>query len=105
VRQLENVIRRIVVLHDGETVTPDMLPPLVAGDAASQARPDPSHAASQGHPASVATAIRPFREQEREIVEAALAAFSGNVSRAAAALQISPATIYRKLQNWGISPP
>ena len=26
VRQLQNVIRNIVVLHDGEFVTPDMLP-------------------------------------------------------------------------------
>jgi two-component system repressor protein LuxO len=105
VRQLENVIRRIVVLHDGEIVTAEMLPPLVASDAASEARPDPSHAASRGHPAPVAMAVRPFREQEREIIETALSAFSGNVSRAAAALQISPATIYRKLQNWGTSPP
>jgi two-component system repressor protein LuxO len=105
VRQLENVIRRIVVLHDGETVTAGMLPSLTANDAASQGRPGAIPPASQGHPMPVSAAIRPFREQEREIIETAIAAFSGNVSRAAAALQISPATIYRKLHNWGISAP
>jgi two-component system repressor protein LuxO len=105
VRQLENVIRRIVVLHDGEMVTAGMLPSLMANDGASHGRPGAIPPASQGHPAPISAAIRPFREQEREIIETALAAFSGNVSRAAAALQISPATIYRKLQNWGTTSP
>jgi two-component system repressor protein LuxO len=105
VRQLENVIRRIVVLHDGEMVTARMLPSLMANDGASHGRPGAIPPASQGHPAPISAAIRPFREQEREIIETALAAFSGNVSRAAAALQISPATIYRKLQNWGTTSP
>jgi two-component system repressor protein LuxO len=81
-----------------------MLPSLMANDGASQGRPRANPSPSQGHLTPIATAIRPFRDQEREIIETALAAFSGNVSRAAAALQISPATIYRKLQNWGISP-
>lgn len=45
-------------------------------------------------------AIMPFWEQEREIIEAALNAFGGNISRAALALQISPSTIYRKKQSW-----
>jgi two-component system repressor protein LuxO len=96
VRQLENVIRRIVVLHDADLVSAEMLPSLPDSGA--------PQASSQGHAAPVPAAIRPFREQERAIIEAALAAFSGNVSRAAAALQISPATIYRKLQAWGTGP-
>jgi two-component system repressor protein LuxO len=104
VRQLENVIRRIVVLHDGETVTADMLPSLTATQGACQGDFIAFRPASQGHFTPDSGVIRPFREQERAIIESALAAFSGNVSRAAAALQISPATIYRKLQNWGISP-
>ena len=42
----------------------------------------------------------PFWRQEQLIIEAALAAFGGNIGRAAAALEISPSTIYRKRQAW-----
>ena len=44
--------------------------------------------------------IVPFHEQERQIIEAALAAFGGNIARAAAALELSPSTIYRKREAW-----
>lgn len=44
--------------------------------------------------------ITPFWEQERDIIESALDACNGNISRAAAVLQISPSTIYRKKQAW-----
>lgn len=44
--------------------------------------------------------ITPFAEQERQIIEDALGAFHGNITQAAAALQISPSTIYRKKQGW-----
>ena len=45
-------------------------------------------------------AIMPFWEQERDIIETALDVCKGNISRAAAVLQISPSTIYRKKQSW-----
>ncbi|MEH6728314.1 MAG: helix-turn-helix domain-containing protein, partial [Hyphomicrobiales bacterium] len=32
--------------------------------------------------------------------EAAVTQYDGNISRAAAALEISPSTIYRKRQSW-----
>lgn len=44
--------------------------------------------------------IAPFRDQERSIIERALDAFDGNITRAAAALEISPSTIHRKRQSW-----
>jgi len=91
VRQLQNVIRRIVVLHDGVQVTAAMLPPGLSGTE------QPASAASQ---APLANAVVPYREQERLIIEAAVEAFGGNVPRAAAALEISPSTIYRKRQAW-----
>ena len=91
VRQLENAIRRTVVLHDGSVVTPAMLPPELTATARLQPKPQT--------PALPAT-ILPFRQQEQMIIEAAVAAFDGNVGRAAAALDISPSTIYRKRQEW-----
>ncbi|WP_181699386.1 sigma-54-dependent transcriptional regulator [Chthonobacter albigriseus] len=40
--------------------------------------------------------VRPLHLEEARIIEEAIAAFDGNIARAAAALQISPSTIYRK---------
>ena len=44
--------------------------------------------------------VAPFWEQERDIIESALTSCNGNISQAAAALKISPSTIYRKRQSW-----
>ena len=46
--------------------------------------------------------ITPFAEQERQIIEDALGVYQGNITQAAAALQISPSTIYRKKQGWDL---
>jgi transcriptional regulator with AAA-type ATPase domain len=98
VRQLENTIRQIVVMNDGAAVTHEMLP-LVIRDA--QSRPngiiDLSRERSRAAPASRPFgAIEPLWAQERRIIEDALDAFDGNIAMAAAALEISPSTIYRK---------
>ncbi len=93
VRQLQNVIRHAVVLHDGEAVMPEMLPPL--NEAAAPASPMPA----AGAPAA-GDAVRPLWQVEKEAIERAIAACGGNVPRAAARLEISPSTIYRKLQEW-----
>lgn len=44
--------------------------------------------------------IVPFWLQERRIIEEAMRQFNGNIGKAARALEISPSTIYRKIQNW-----
>jgi DNA-binding NtrC family response regulator len=44
--------------------------------------------------------IRPLWQVERDAIEAAIAACDDNVPRAAAALEISASTIYRKRQAW-----
>lgn len=94
VRQLQNVIRRVVVLHDGERVTGAMLdlPVGAAHEAARDTGPLPR---VQG------PSIDPYWMQEQRIIEEALAAFDGNAQKAAAALEIAPSTIYRKMQSWG----
>ncbi len=51
-------------------------------------------------PAAQAASVRPLWEVERQAIESAIEHFSGNVLRAAAALEISPSTIYRKRQAW-----
>jgi DNA-binding NtrC family response regulator len=46
------------------------------------------------------SAIRPLAVVEREAIESAVAACGGNIPRAAAALGVSPSTLYRKKQAW-----
>jgi two-component system repressor protein LuxO len=89
VRQLQNAIRRIVVLNEGPLVTPDMLPEDIASTAG------PVSAVTAG-----SAPLAPMWLQEQRIIEQALAACGGNIARAAAALEINPSTIYRKRQAW-----
>jgi two-component system repressor protein LuxO len=91
VRQLANAIRRIVVLNDGDEVSVDMLPASIAGN---------QPAVQNRQPNSGSATPLPLWQEERRAIESALATFDGNIARAAAALEISPSTIYRKRQAW-----
>ena len=94
VHELETLIERTVAMFDGLTVTPQML---AAADSDGQA-------ASAGGAIVAALEtdgdILPMWQQEQRIIEAAIARYNGNIARAAAALEISPSTIYRKKQAW-----
>jgi DNA-binding NtrC family response regulator len=101
VRQLQNVIRNIVVLNDQDVVTPAMLPPPLSEVSAS---PAPSTTHTSNMPASAgitdAAAIRPLWQIEKQVIEQTIEHCDGNIPRAAALLEISPSTIYRKRQQW-----
>lgn len=44
--------------------------------------------------------VLPMWRQEQKIIEDAIQSFAGNIALAAAALELSPSTIYRKRQAW-----
>ena len=44
--------------------------------------------------------VLPMWRQEQRIIETAIQSFAGNIALAAAALELSPSTIYRKRQAW-----
>ncbi len=94
VRQLQNVVRNIVVLHDGDTVHPVMLPPPLTPQATAAQAPA---VAPQGFGPKP---IRPLWQVEKDAIEDAIAACDGNIPRAAALLDISASTIYRKRLAW-----
>jgi two-component system repressor protein LuxO len=102
VRQLENTIRQMVVMNDGVAVTYDMLPLAIRDQSARpNAIIDLSRERSRNAaPSRPFGTIEPLWAQERRIIEDALDAFDGNIAMAAAALEISPSTIYRKRQAW-----
>ncbi|WP_198650265.1 sigma-54-dependent transcriptional regulator [Oceanimonas marisflavi] len=94
VRQLQNVIRNAVVLHRGEWIDVDMLP-------APLDRPLSEMPAAERELAQTPQPILPLAVIERQAIERTIAHCEGNISRAAALLEVSPSTIYRKLQSWG----
>jgi two-component system repressor protein LuxO len=126
VRQLQNVLRNIVVLHDGQAVERAMLPPMLlrgARPAEAAAEPEPALAGPAPPPALPAEAplpaaplpplappvpadpwlppgFEPLAVVEKRYILAALDHTGQDVPRAASLLGINPSTIYRKLQAW-----
>lgn len=93
VRQLQNLVRRIVVMFDGGEVTERMVDSAdIEGATLAAEAPPP--------PVTSRQTILPMWQQEQRIIEEAIRSFSGNVALAAAALELSPSTIYRKRQAW-----
>ena len=43
---------------------------------------------------------RPLAEVERMVIEATLARHGGSVPKAARVLELSPSTLYRKIEGW-----
>lgn len=92
VRQLENVLRAVVVMHEGSVVKPSMLPDSL------QSSPLPARKITTTPRETVP--IKPLWLVEKEAILQALAYTMQDVSRAAAYLEVSPSTLYRKLQAW-----
>jgi DNA-binding NtrC family response regulator len=105
VRQLQNVIRNILALNDGEEVTEAMLPPPLDRLAVS----GKVFALATGRPLIVTNdspaAIKPLWQVERDAIEQAIAFCSGNIQRAAGLLEVSPSTLYRKKMGAGAELP
>ncbi|WP_054006884.1 sigma-54-dependent transcriptional regulator [Cypionkella psychrotolerans] len=105
VRQVLNVIRNVAVLHDGGVLTSGMLPASLlqqAQDLLIAQRPaHPSEPPSQPEPTGLDTLLgRPLAEIERLVIEATLAQHNGSVPKAARVLELSPSTLYRKIETW-----
>lgn len=105
VRQLQNVIRNIVVLNKGIKVESGMLPPPL--DEFVQVHPNTSSTSFeiQNHLAFISLptdleSIRPLWQIEKEIIERVIELCGGSIPKAAALLEVSPSTIYRKRQSW-----
>lgn len=86
VRELENVVVNVLAKMTQDTVTPDELPEYLGG-----ARCD-------------AADIDPLKDTELKMISSALAKYNNNVSKAAKALGISRATLYRKLKKFATRP-
>jgi two-component system repressor protein LuxO len=101
IRQLQNVIRNVVVLYDGEQVTLEMLPPPLNGGGGQAERFALGRSRASGPGSDGDEVIRPLHLVEKEAIERAIRLCGGNIPRAAALLEVSPSTLYRKRQAWG----
>ena len=96
-RELINVLRLAVVLHQGPVVTPAMLPAEMlrqeAGDGAGPSR-------GSGQSASDVLAGLTMAQIEELAIVTAIRRHKGSVPKAARELDIAPSTIYRKRDVW-----
>lgn len=96
VRELKNLVERLHVLSRADVVSLNDLPGEISTVEAATADSGIQLTASPQ------TAIRSIEDAERQVIKDALAAESGNLSRAALRLGISRPTLYRKLDQFGI---
>jgi len=114
VRELQNTLRNAVVLNNGDTVTLDMMPQLQAvpgspgmirstGPSQHNDKPSSSARPEGGNgpvgTASSGPAMVPLWQVEQDHIRRALDVCDGNVSRAAAMLEIGASTLYRRLKD------
>jgi len=104
VRQLQNVIRNIVVLHNDKIVQLAHLPaPLNTIQATSAQKIVSRESIGIQTPSITSDAvspIQPLADVEKNTIEQAINFCDGNIPKAAALLDVSPSTIYRKKQGW-----
>ncbi|MBR3369944.1 MAG: sigma-54-dependent Fis family transcriptional regulator [Rhodobacteraceae bacterium] len=98
-RELVNVLRLAVVLHDGPTITPDMLPPELQSYASAENAATQRGLASGATPADVLSGMT-MAEIEELVITSAIRRNAGSVPKAARELDIAPSTIYRKREAW-----
>ncbi|WP_395648287.1 sigma-54-dependent transcriptional regulator [Terricaulis sp.] len=101
VRQLRNVIERILILATGDVNTPvtvEALPP--------EAWPSSGIAKADGLQEVIGLPLRDARERfEREYLNVQITRFGGNISRTAAFIGMERSALHRKLKSLGVDAP
>jgi len=117
IRQLENVIHGMVILNIGEQITSEMIikslsttvknytaiqPPPAIHTAATITTPSTTPVYDNPHldEADNTMVIKPLWRVEKDAIESAISHCQGNIPKAAAMLEVSPSTIYRKKLSW-----
>ena len=110
VRQLENLTHSIVVLSDQRVIDKEILRSALEGDVAVAGSSSVYQSSANslaggaqeasGSQNSATDGVMPLWQVEKNTIEDAIASCDGNVPRAAALLEVSPSTIYRKQKHW-----
>lgn len=118
VRQLQSVLRSIVLLNLNDTITAEALPEPIRRAVGGPEKRSSQELPAEASPLTKVAALAPDRQAVRDLVtrfdrpveplwmvekraiESAIQIHGDNIARAAAALEISPSTVYRKRQAW-----
>lgn len=101
VREMQNIIRNIVVLNSGDEVTAEMINILTHNPTIHSLEQPKDHLLpTAGELKSDAPLMRPMWQVEKETIENAMKACDDNVTQVSAALEMSPSTIYRRLREF-----
>ena len=100
VGELQNAIQRACALSTGMEITSMELPARLRQPAPALPPPGLSHQPHDDGSVPVGSSLNKFiRDQERKFIKATLASVNGNKEQAAGILEISLATLYRKLDE------
>jgi two-component system repressor protein LuxO len=101
IRQMQNTFRQVVVLNDGAELTVDMLPAEIGQAVVSvDDSTDVRHLAEEIDPGNCDNkGIAPLWQIEQAHIERAISYCGDNVPKAAALLEVSPSTLYRRIKS------
>ncbi len=108
VRQLQNVIRRAIVIYSGNEIRAEMLED--TGNITTGS-PQPNHASFDACNVDRALLVADWRKAsdivelaivEKSAIERAVVLCDGSFSKAAGYLGVSPSTLYRKRSEWSL---
>jgi len=110
IRELQNMIRKAAVVHDGVELEPHMISmkserttqeasdySLIGLATTAGLKPTPNESLKTTFTLDI---HRPMCVIERDVIEAVIASCNGSVPKASQILQLSPSTIYRKREMW-----
>ena len=97
IRELSNTIRKIIVLNDGDVITPGMIPSNLI-EPKQQITQSPAEDSDQ----ATVNPLQPMWKVEQEVILMALKHCDGRVRKAAKLLEIDPSTLYRKIERWNL---
>ena len=99
IRELRNLIERLLILHEGEEVSPAMLPREFSKVAAPSVPPDTNGDTKSGDD------LPSLAEIERRHVDRVLRATGWNKARAARVLEVDIKTLNKKIRDFGLNRP
>ena len=98
IRELQNTIRKVVILNDAEHVTAEMLG-IDSRNSFHAMNKNNADFGEDGLPVSI-NLNQDFAEIERQVIEAAIQHCNNSIPKASEMLNLSPSTIYRKKEGW-----
>lgn len=119
IRQLENIVHSLIILSESEEIDAELLQRQLFGNShrpqldtkpLTESQPEVQQDSSQNShvnnnntieiPQNSQQPIQPLWLAEKSYIENAIEKCNGNIPKAAAILEVSASTLYRKIQNW-----